>query len=526
MEKNQVEQLKINVTNINSVLVNSNKILKKLDLQKTSAIRKEKERKKVEEREKKIESKPKASGPLQYVGGKIKAAGVGFFDKVLNFAGNVLVGYFLNKLPEIVTAVKGFYSNIEPFLSGAVKALGFLFNGVKFVVGGVSGLFSNKKQLEQDKKDIELLSKELDVEISDLPKESDFISENQETSTNISDSNIIKEDPIKVDTIGDNTMKPSPPLLASTKITPLRRNAGGTITKTTSPIKYRDKREKKSSHGFRKFPKIVQRSIKNTKLFENNVEKFGNLKKLFARSNNIGRGRKPSSSPDNVEITSGPIQPGGRLDFIGSGDGSTGKLCLIDGSGKKIGSWSAISGTYGTSDATQNQRANVSGRLYPLPDGQYPLLGFQKHGFIGGVGNWSTYINNMTGSIGKRSQILVHNDIGSNGTAGCVGVELGGRSGTTAERRFIEAYESVMPTSINVAIGKGSKKNTNLTPRPKVSADNIPVSDSDTEGGTTVIVQPVVIEKPVFVNNVSRSTNRRGRVVNSVRSNSNLNNIP
>ena len=62
-------------------------------------------------------------------------------------------------------------------------------------------------------------------------------------------------------------------------------------------------------------------------------------------------------------------------------------------------------------------------------------MGFAKHGYVNGVGTWSTYINNMTGSIGSRSQLLVHSDIGSNGTAGCVGVELGGRSGTDAERR-------------------------------------------------------------------------------------------
>ena len=95
-----------------------------------------------------------------------------------------------------------------------------------------------------------------------------------------------------------------------------------------------------------------------------------------------------------------------------------------------------ISGVFRTANASQEDRKNVSGVLNPLPDGTYPLMGFAKHGYVNGVGTWSTYINNMTGSIGSRSQLLVHSDIGSNGTAGCVGVELGGRSGTDAESKF------------------------------------------------------------------------------------------
>ena len=53
--------------------------------------------------------------------------------------------------------------------------------------------------------------------------------------------------------------------------------------------------------------------------------------------------------------------------------------------------------------------------------------GFQEHGpypGLPGIGH-STYVNNGNGSIGSRSG-LMDNDIGSNGTLGCIGVELGG----------------------------------------------------------------------------------------------------
>ena len=231
--------------------------------------------------------------------------------------------------------------------------------------------------------------------------------------------------------------------------------------------------------------------------------------------------RKPSPSGDNVEISSGPIQPGGSLDFIGNGDGASGKLVLNDATGKKIGSWEAISGVLRTGNTSQGDRANISGALNPLPDGRYPLLDFQRHGYIDGVGTWSAYINNLSGSIGNRSQLLVHSDIGSNGTAGCIGVELGGSSGTPAEEKFIAAYEAVKPTSVNVAIGKGAKIS---SVKPRVSPDNISVPTDD-GGSDQVIIMPVEVEKIIKVptgGGLNSSISGGSSGSNS----SNLNNIP
>ena len=74
-----------------------------------------------------------------------------------------------------------------------------------------------------------------------------------------------------------------------------------------------------------------------------------------------------------------------------------------------------------------------------VPDGTYKLVGYQKHGpypGLPGIGHWSTYVNNGSGSIGSRSGLMLHNDIGSNGTLGCIGVELGGTEGTKRNKSF------------------------------------------------------------------------------------------
>jgi hypothetical protein len=157
---------------------------------------------------------------------------------------------------------------------------------------------------------------------------------------------------------------------------------------------------------------------------------------------------KPSKKVDLTKI-----KPGGSLEFVGNGSGFMGDLKIRDGNGKLVATYTAASGVPGTSGTTQEQRRNISGKLYPLPDGNYPLMGFTSHpGQY--VGDWSDYINNNSGSIAGRGELLVHPDIGGDGTAGCVGVQLGGKRGTEEEKYFTALYKAVQPKSIKVALGQ------------------------------------------------------------------------
>ena len=115
----------------------------------------------------------------------------------------------------------------------------------------------------------------------------------------------------------------------------------------------------------------------------------------------------------------------------------------------------------------------------------------------------------------------MHSDIGSNGTAGCIGVELGGSSGTPAEEKFIAAYEAVKPTSVNVAIGKGAKIS---SVKPRVSPDNISVPPDD-GGSDQVIIMPVEVEKIIKVP-TGGGLNSSASGGSSGSNSSNLNNIP
>ena len=151
------------------------------------------------------------------------------------------------------------------------------------------------------------------------------------------------------------------------------------------------------------------------------------------------------------------MQGGGMVEVKGTGNTVEGTLKLKDSTGKQVGkTYSAISGTYAGMNVPQNRRSTT--RNAPIPDGNYKLLGFEKHGpypGLPGIGHWSTYIANAGGSIGSRSGLMLHSDIGSNGTLGCVGVELGGVAGTKSEQEFLQAYQQVNPEKIKIALGGG-----------------------------------------------------------------------
>lgn len=168
---------------------------------------------------------------------------------------------------------------------------------------------------------------------------------------------------------------------------------------------------------------------------------------------NIG----PNANKPKVRGERQGFSGGGVVEVKGTGNTVEGTLKLKDSAGKQVGkTYGAISGTYAGMNVPQDARATT--RNAPIPDGNYKLVGFEKHGpypGLPGIGNWSTYIANSSGSIGSRSGLMLHSDIGSNGTLGCIGVELGGSPGTTAEKEFLQAYQQVNPDTIKIALGGG-----------------------------------------------------------------------
>ena len=147
MEATQVQQLKLNVTNINSFLKKSNKTYIGLKKQNSTLLSNQIQRRKQEAKEKKIETRRTTGFGLGKVGDKIASTSGSIFDKILGFGSFILAGVLVNSLPEIIKTVRGVIDSIVEFVTPIQSA----FNLIKAFMEGDF----NKSEYDMDKKRVD-----------------------------------------------------------------------------------------------------------------------------------------------------------------------------------------------------------------------------------------------------------------------------------------------------------------------------------------------------------------------------------
>ena len=276
MEK-QLEQLKLNVTNIKSVLSDSNVKLKKINSQKNSIIKSENQKEKKAAAEKNIESvKIPGSGIVGRAASKIKGIGTSFFDKILNFSGYILLGFIANKLPEIIKTGEKVYSFVKPIWDGFSDTIKTISDSTGFIVDEFQkqiDIFNPSKEstkIESTKKEIDKLDGELDIDF-DVPEEPIIVPKDQkDTSTPTSDSTPTPTPTsLPAQTSSSSTQIPVIPVQ--------KRNKGGSVIKTTQPNQEPWKYDEKTIVNTGKlsdYSKITDRFTNNILYFGKNINDF------------------------------------------------------------------------------------------------------------------------------------------------------------------------------------------------------------------------------------------------------------
>ena len=318
MEK-QVEQLKLNVTNIKSVLISSDKKLGKIRATNSALKSKEIQQEKQEAAEKKIET-PRIPVVSQ-VFGTIKGVATSFLDKVLGFLGSILIGFVVTKLPEIMEGLKKVYDFVKPIWDGAIKTFGVIAGGFKFIYDNIASIFSPseaKKELgaaDDTLKglDKEITSENLERELSETPGGDDI------------------EDDVDVPEPPSESPTPVTPTPIQTggapQLQPQKRNQGGEITKTTQPNQQPHVRKGVSPNEmgklnpFRMYPTVISSQRKMLKEHQKNAEAFKKVFEgmgsgpSFIRGSGTSYSRSPSSGP-GPKWTGGLVMEAG--DFSGN----------------------------------------------------------------------------------------------------------------------------------------------------------------------------------------------------------------
>ena len=162
MEIAEVKKVKLNVTNIKSVLIRSNKKLRNVEKKKSYLTRRQEEQEKRILLEKKIET-PRKKLKIPLLG---KAVGVvrSVWDRIVNFFGWLLAGFIITRLPQIIENLKKRFAFIKPIWEGAMKTFAIIGNGIGALFSGISSLFNlNKstKDLQRAESELKNLNSEL-----------------------------------------------------------------------------------------------------------------------------------------------------------------------------------------------------------------------------------------------------------------------------------------------------------------------------------------------------------------------------
>jgi len=278
------EQLKLNVTNIRSVLISGRKEEQKIISRKNSLLRREQQREKRIEKENALEN---FRLPTFGVAGLVKSTTAGIFGGLMGFLGNILAGYIVKRLPEIIAYAENVYeNNIKPAWKSATKTLETIFNGIKFVFTGINNFFNpdeSQKNIDETEKNMKNLNKEIDDDIkfyTGILKAVGF------------DVSMFEEEEDKIvnlpDPLGADKPESQQPTSTSPQMKPQQRNQGGEVLQTKMPKEVPVGDAKYKNPG-RAFPRVADKSLANTEAFKKNVGKFGELVKLLKSSKFMGR---------------------------------------------------------------------------------------------------------------------------------------------------------------------------------------------------------------------------------------------
>jgi len=176
--KQEVKKLKITAINLRSVLTEKSKQLEKLGDRKKILVRKQRLQAERAAAEKDVEATESKKGPIRSVLGNVGGMVMSIKDRIMNFFGYLLMGFVVDKLPQIINSLKSAYEKIEPFLKITWKVISTIAKALWKFGGWVSQLWK-PKQAEKNVAALEGAKDGIEKEIDSIPD----LEEGQEESS-------------------------------------------------------------------------------------------------------------------------------------------------------------------------------------------------------------------------------------------------------------------------------------------------------------------------------------------------------
>jgi len=312
--ENQVTQLKLNVTNIKSYLINSNKQLGKLRKDKKNLFSRLEKKRELRAEENRLETVNKIGSGFSKIANAVKAPVSGIFNRILEFFGLIATGILVQKLPQIIEKIGQFFNS--DFFKSIKSMFSVLVKGVGFLVNIVTGFTSeDQRKLEEEKNKV----KEEEKKLREKSKKLDGVKDSW--------SKILSDLNIPMAPMAPGSMYPMP---TKTK-EPQKKAKGGTITadqsqatntpRKSGPLK---RAERGMGDGFTGFSLAVNNIEEAVLRDEDNVIAFSKVIEKFRESSSLDKDK--------------PKMPPGRNGSRSTGGGGPfPKIGMIPGNGKVRG---------------------------------------------------------------------------------------------------------------------------------------------------------------------------------------------
>ena len=170
----ELKKVKLNVTNIKSVLLDGKKSVDDKQKERQEFLDKLAEEKKQKQEEKGLEKpidpkkkKPDLKSPIK--------SSMGLMNRIFTFVGAIVGGIVVKALPDIIDAVKNIIEKVKPFFEKLVEGLKPVFNIIGNLFKDKGSYDSEKEKVNSNIEEANLMGKDIDSQAGELDKQSEDI---------------------------------------------------------------------------------------------------------------------------------------------------------------------------------------------------------------------------------------------------------------------------------------------------------------------------------------------------------------
>ena len=170
----ELKKVKLNVTNIKSVLLDGKKSVDDKQKERQDFLDKLAEEKKQKQEEKGLEKpidpkkkKPDLKSPIK--------SSMGLMNRIFTFVGAIVGGIVVKALPDIIDAVKNIIEKVKPFFEKLVEGLKPVFNIIGKLFKDKGSYDSEKEKVNSNIEEANLMGKNIDSQAGELDKQSEDI---------------------------------------------------------------------------------------------------------------------------------------------------------------------------------------------------------------------------------------------------------------------------------------------------------------------------------------------------------------